>query len=84
MISVDDQPIDDHPNEAPLVLDGFDLDGPDADAAARPVVLLTPKRPSRTNGTGPVPERGGSSPGASSPAKDYVQSLERRLAEDDE
>ncbi|MBN8615585.1 MAG: serine/threonine protein kinase [Deltaproteobacteria bacterium] len=76
VISVDDQPIDD--GQGPLVLDGFDLDGGDAEAAARPVVLLTAKRPTRAQST---PTAGASGGG---PAKDFMQSLERRLAEDDE
>lgn len=75
LISVDDQPLD-----GPLVLDGFDLEGSDLDSA-RPVVLLSaPKRP--RSHTGPLPET--TSDGPPTPAKDFMQSLERRLAEDDE
>ncbi|MBX7192918.1 MAG: serine/threonine protein kinase [Sandaracinaceae bacterium] len=85
VISVDDQALDDHPADVPLVLDGFDLDGPEADAAARPVVLLSaPKRSPRPQNGASAPLDRASTPGPSSPAKDYVQSLERRLAEDDE
>jgi serine/threonine-protein kinase len=76
VLSVDDQPLEE-PGEVPLVLDGFDLDGGDAEPAARPAVLLSaPKRAAR-----PQPP---AVPGAQGPAKDFMQSLERRLAEDDE
>lgn len=77
VISVDDQPMDE-PGDVPLVLDGFDLDGGDAEPAARPVVLLSaPKR-------APRPQAPAATPGPQGPAKDFMQSLERRLAEDDE
>ncbi len=79
VISVDDQGLDD--GHGPLVLDGFDLDGGDAEPPARPVVLLSaPKRSARSQS----PATTGSSSGTPAPAKDFMQSLERRLAEDDE
>ncbi|GAB4197551.1 MAG: hypothetical protein OHK0013_05830 [Sandaracinaceae bacterium] len=69
VVSVDDQVID----AGPLVLDGFDLESPEPEPAARPVLLLgTPKRAP----TAP-PEREKSD-------ASFMQSLERRLAEDDE
>jgi serine/threonine protein kinase len=68
VVGVDDQAVD----AAPLVLDGFDLE-PEPEAAARPVLLLgAPKRgPSAT-------------PGRQSADASFMQSLERRLAEEDE
>ena len=59
------------------MLDGFDLDGGDGDGA-RPVVLLSaPKRPAR-------PQTSQSSGSTGGTPGDFMQSLERRLAEDDE
>lgn len=78
VISVDDQALVDD-GQAPLVLDGFDLDGGDAEPAARPVVLLSaPKRSTRSQSPPTT------NTGIPAPAKDFMQSLERRLAEDDE
>jgi serine/threonine protein kinase len=76
VVSVDDQPLDEHAEE-PLVLDAFDLEGNEGEAASRPILLLdTPKRGPKSQAP--------SSAGPQVPATDFMQSLERRLAEDDE
>ncbi len=71
-------------DEQPLALEGFDLDPGEVDAeSARPVVLLgAPKRARPL--VVPKPSEHVESTPKPGPAKDYVQSLERRLAEDDE
>jgi serine/threonine protein kinase len=71
--SGDVQSVDEPIDAGPLVLDGFDLESPEPEPAARPVLLLG------------SPKRGPSAP----PDRDkadasFMQSLERRLAEDDE
>lgn len=72
-------------DEPRLVLDGFDLNEADGEGdAARPVVLLSaPKKhpkPAAQAGNGHDGAEGDGGP----EARDFMQSLERRLAEDDE
>jgi len=76
----------DRAGDGPLVLDGFDLDAGEPEGTARPVVLLgAPKRPAQKAAAprpGPT-TRGQPSPGPREGAKDFMQSLERRLHADD-
>jgi len=77
---------DRHATNGPLVLDGIDLDGGEPEGDARPIVLLgAPKRASQKPA---VPQPGGptrrqESSGPREGAKDFMQSLERRLHADD-